>query len=183
MYNNKLRNGAVRVTVYTVPYQLKKGSFGCFIMNNPDPAGRGIPREKSSPFLFAAYIILAALIMMLFTGAFSAVIVRNLDHVILKLYPHFGMDPGEAGRLAGALESSFASSGASVDIHLLVPALCALAFAAFCGFYLRRKRVRVPFVMVCAVCAVVLFAFSLGTSVYLTETDGITVGEIISSVI
>ena len=152
-------------------------------MNNPDPAGRSIPREKSNPFLFAAYIVLAALIMMLFTGAFSAVIVRNLDDVILKLYPHFGMDPSEAGRLAGVLSSSFASSGASIDVHLLVPALCALAFAAFCGLYLKKKRVRVPFVMVCVLCAVVLFTFSLGTSVYLTETNGITVGEIISSAV
>lgn len=166
-----------------VPYYFKKGSFGCFIMNNPEPAGRSLPREKSSPFLFAAYIILAAVIMMLFTGAFSAVIVRNLDDVILRLYPHFGLDSGAAGRLADVLASSFASSGASIDVHLLIPALCALAFALSCGLYLRNKRVRAPFVMLCVLCAAVLFTFSLGTSVYLTETGGITVGEIISSTV
>lgn len=150
---------------------------------NPPPIPDPQPKTKLSLPLFAAYVLLAATLSVLAVCALSAQLIRSVDDVLPTLAPALGIDSETADFLADVFSQL---DDAKLSVHHEVPALLSFLFALGIGLFLRagRKARHCPFalfILGAVLIGIVLFALSLGVSVWLTDVNDIRFGDVLHS--
>lgn len=140
------------------------------------------PHRKHSLPLFAAYVILAAVLASITICALSAQIIRSIDNILPSIAPSLGIDGETASFLADVLSQL---DDANLSVHHEAPALLSFLFSLAIGLILRagkRSRCPLPLLIIAAVViGLILFALSLGVSVWLTDVNDIRFGDFLLS--
>lgn len=138
-----------------------------------------IPQKTMSRKLFFVYILLAAILLTIFTGSLTAMVIRSIDDLLARL--------AEDDRSLSMFVTVFAAlDSAKLEVHGLIPGLLAFLFSFGVGMILRtgRKKGGARFVLsiVLAVpVGLILFAVSLAVSILLTEVNDIRFADILFS--
>lgn len=149
----------------------------------PDPSPVLEKREKISPKLFAAYVLLIAALLTIALCALSAMTIRGIDDIIPSAAPLLELDADTAETLAQIFSQL---DHAELSVHHEVPAILALLFTTCIGLFLRAgknlRKIHYAWVIIIAAMVGLIFAvFSLGVSVWMTDVNDIRFGDIVLS--
>ncbi len=132
-----------------------------------------LPEKTISRPLFFAYVVLAAFLFAILTGAMTAVTIRSVDDLLAVL----GL--ADFARIFSALDT------AELDVHGIIPTILAFFFTLAVAAMVRKKRKKGKTWVSCLVVAIpvglLLFVVSLIVSVFLTEVNDIRFGTVLVS--
>lgn len=152
-------------------------------MNPPPPTSDLQPKPRLSRKLFFAYVLLASVLTTIAICAFSAQCIRRIDDILPAAAPTLGIDSETADFLADVFSQL---DEAELSVHHEVPALLAFLFSLGIGLFLRAGKTSrhcpfALFVLAAVIIGIILFVFSLGVSVWLTDVNDIRFGDVLLS--
>ena len=137
------------------------------------------PNRTMSRKLFAAYVLLAAILLTILTGSLTATAIRSIDDILARLAE-------DAPDLSMFVTVFSALDFAKLEVHGLIPGIFAFVFSLGVGLILRSGRKKggrrfVLSIVLAVPVGILLFAVSLAVSILLTEVNDIRFADILFS--